>query len=60
MLANYSRVQKSIENWSVWSKMALEEVGVSLPWKGGGSSVPQKNLQINLKNRVNCLSLSFI
>ena len=28
---NYSRVQKSIENLSVWSKMALEEVGVSLP-----------------------------
>ena len=28
----YSRVQKSIENWSVWSKMALGEVGVSLPW----------------------------
>ena len=27
----YSRVQKSIENWSVWSKMALGEVGVSLP-----------------------------
>ena len=27
----YSRVQKSIENWSVWCKMALEEVGVSLP-----------------------------
>ena len=26
----YSRVQKSIENWSVWSKMALGEVGVSL------------------------------
>jgi len=29
--AFYSRVQKSIENWSVWSKMALGEVGVSLP-----------------------------
>ena len=28
----YSRVQKSIENCSVWSKMALEEVGVSLSW----------------------------
>ena len=27
----YSRVQKRIENWSVWSKMALGEVGVSLP-----------------------------
>ena len=27
----YSRVQKSIENCSVWSKMALREVGVSLP-----------------------------
>ena len=26
----YSRVQKSIENWSVCSKMALAEVGVSL------------------------------
>ena len=26
----YSRVQKSIENWSVWSKMALGEIGVSL------------------------------
>ena len=29
---NYSRVQKSIENWSVCCKMALGEVGVSLPW----------------------------
>ena len=29
----YSRVQKSIENWSVWSKMALGEVGLSLPWR---------------------------
>ena len=29
--STYSRVQKSIENWSVWSKMALGEVGVSLP-----------------------------
>ena len=28
----YSRVQKSIENWSVCSKMTLGEVGVSLPW----------------------------
>ena len=28
----YSRVQKSIENWSVWSKMALGEVGVLLPY----------------------------
>ena len=28
----YSRVQKSIENWSAWSKMALGEVGVPLPW----------------------------
>ena len=28
----YSRVQKSRENWSVCSKMALGEVGVSLPW----------------------------
>ena len=27
----YSRVRKSIENWSLWSKMALGEVGVSLP-----------------------------
>ena len=27
----YSRVQKSIENWPVWSKMALGEVGLSLP-----------------------------
>ena len=27
----YSRVQKRIENWSLWSKMALGEVGVSLP-----------------------------
>ena len=27
----YSHVQKSIENWSVWSKIALGEVGVSLP-----------------------------
>ena len=27
----YSRVKKSIENWSVCSKMALGEVGVSLP-----------------------------
>ena len=26
----YSRVQKSIENWPVWSKMALGEVVVSL------------------------------
>ena len=26
----YSRVQKSIKNWSVYSKMALGEVGVSL------------------------------
>ena len=26
----YSRVQKTIENWSVFSKMALGEVGVSL------------------------------
>ena len=25
------RVQKSIENWSVWTKMALGEVGLSLP-----------------------------
>ena len=39
MMANHSTVdnsvnvqsQKSIENWSVWSKMALREVGVSLP-----------------------------
>ena len=31
VIANYSRVQKSIENWSVCSKMALGEVGVSLP-----------------------------
>ena len=30
-LLTYSRVQKSIENWSVWSKMALGEVGVSPP-----------------------------
>ena len=29
---HYSRVQKSIENWSVCSKMALGEVGVSVPW----------------------------
>ena len=29
---SYSRVQKSIENWSVCSKMAQGEVGVSLPW----------------------------
>ena len=29
--SKYSRVQKSIETWSVWSKMALVEVGVSLP-----------------------------
>ena len=28
---HYSRVQKSIENWSVWNKMTLGEVGVSLP-----------------------------
>ena len=28
---NYSRVQKSIEKWSVCSKMALGEVGVSRP-----------------------------
>ena len=28
----YSHVQKSIENWSVCSKMALGEVDVSLPW----------------------------
>ena len=28
---SYSRVQKSIENLSVCSKMALGEVGVSLP-----------------------------
>ena len=27
----YSRVQKSIENWSVSSKMALGELGMSLP-----------------------------
>ena len=27
----YSRVQNSIENWSVCSKMAIGEVGVSLP-----------------------------
>ena len=27
----YSRVQKSIENWSVWSEMDLGEVGVPLP-----------------------------
>ena len=27
--AKYSRVQKSIENWSVWGKMALGGVGVS-------------------------------
>ena len=31
ILTTYSRVQKSIENWSVWTKMALGEVGVSLP-----------------------------
>ena len=30
-IALYSRVQKSIENSSVCSKMALAEVGVSLP-----------------------------
>ena len=30
-ISTYSRVQKSIENWSVWSKMALGEVGVPLP-----------------------------
>ena len=28
---NYSRVQKSIEKWSLCSKMALGEVDVSLP-----------------------------
>ena len=28
---SYSRVQKSIENWSVWAEMALGEVGLSLP-----------------------------
>ena len=27
----YSRVQKSIENWPACRKMALGEVGVSLP-----------------------------
>ena len=27
---SYSRVQKSIEYWSVWSKMTIGEVGVSL------------------------------
>ena len=32
---NYSRVQKSIENCSVWSKMALEELGLSLPCPSG-------------------------
>ena len=29
---SYSRVQKSIENWSVSSKVALGEVGMPLPW----------------------------
>ena len=27
----YSRVQKGIEIWSVWTKLALGEVGLSLP-----------------------------
>ena len=31
LIHGYSRVQKSIENWSVCSRMALGEVGVSLP-----------------------------